>query len=353
MRERDMGTYQMLWDCPACETEKLLGLDHRHCPNCGSAQDPQRRYFPPAGEEVAVRDHRYTGADKVCPACDAPAAAVANNCASCGSGLDEAKAAARRAEQVASAGGFAADSAKAARDEFREARARERGDAPPPPAKPKSRVVPVVLAIVALLVLSATVFLFWKKSVEVEVAGHRWERVISVEEYKRVSESAWRDQVPVGATGVSCNKQERSKKKVQDGETCTTKRKDMGDGTYKQVEECRPKYREEPVYDDHCRYQVERWTEARKAKAEGMSLESAPRWPEVQLGRTGTCLGCEREGARSATYEVRFIERPSGEEKRCTLEEARWASLAVGSRWQVKSRVIGGGLDCDSLQAVR
>src|SRR5688572_28230933 len=38
--------FQMLWDCRFCGTSKLLGLDHRHCPNCGAAQDPEWRYFP-------------------------------------------------------------------------------------------------------------------------------------------------------------------------------------------------------------------------------------------------------------------------------------------------------------------
>ena len=102
MSERDLGTYQMLWDCPSCDTPKLLGLDHRHCPNCGAAQEPARRYYPSDEDKIAVRDHRYTGKDKICPACESPASALAHNCGNCGSPLDEAKEVKTREEQRAS-----------------------------------------------------------------------------------------------------------------------------------------------------------------------------------------------------------------------------------------------------------
>ena len=50
------GTYQMLWDCKFCGTQKLLGVTHRHCPNCGAAQDPERRYFPAEADMVALEN---------------------------------------------------------------------------------------------------------------------------------------------------------------------------------------------------------------------------------------------------------------------------------------------------------
>ena len=34
-------TYEMMWDCPYCGTKHLLGLTHRHCPNCGAARSPR------------------------------------------------------------------------------------------------------------------------------------------------------------------------------------------------------------------------------------------------------------------------------------------------------------------------
>ncbi len=120
MREEDAGRYQMLWDCPACETPKLLGIDHRHCPNCGNPQDPKRRYFPPEGEEIAVNDHAYHGADLKCPACETPCSAVANNCGACGAGLDAAKSVEQRSEQIrGERDDFAKDTAKTAKTDFK------------------------------------------------------------------------------------------------------------------------------------------------------------------------------------------------------------------------------------------
>jgi hypothetical protein len=354
MREEDLGTYQMLWDCSACETPGLLGLTHRHCPNCGSAQDPSRRYFPSEAQKVAVADHVYSGADRVCPACETPSSARASHCGSCGSALDGAKAARTRSEQVAAdASAFASDDARAARSEFKAQRQAEKGAAPAAtaPAKTGSKAgkgcLIAILAVVALVL----VMIFWKKEVGVEVVGHQWSRSIAVEQYGPVVESAWRDQLPPGAYATSCRKAERSTKKVADGEECVMKRKDNGDGTFKQVKSCKPKYREEPVYGEKCSYTVDRWRTVRTEKAEGSALGDALRWPEVTLKQRGSCRGCEREGARSETYTVRLRQAKSGAEDRCDFPEAKWRSFAVGSRWKSKARVMTDGLDCASLTA--
>ena len=40
-------------------------------------------------------------------------------------------------------------------------------------------------------------------------------------------------------------------------------RVDRGDGTYTKKRECTPKYRKEPVYDQKCRYKIDKWSLAR------------------------------------------------------------------------------------------
>jgi hypothetical protein len=79
--------YEMLWNCSHCSTQKLLGLTHRHCPNCGAKQDPSARYFPADHEKVAVQNHQYVGADLVCRYCSAACSRKAHNCAQCGAPL--------------------------------------------------------------------------------------------------------------------------------------------------------------------------------------------------------------------------------------------------------------------------
>lgn len=341
MASRDLGTYQMLWDCAFCGSEKLLGLTHRHCPGCGSPQDPSRRYFPSEADKVAVEDHRFTGVDKVCPNCQTPNGAAASHCGNCGSPLDGSKEVERAATRDASS--------EAGKSLEAEKRAQKRAAAMPPQEPPKKKgrgcMILVVLAIGAVIATALCMGL-WKREATLSVSGHRWERSIAVERFGPVSDSAWCDSMPGGAYNVSQTEKERSTRKVEDGEECTTKQVDNGDGSFKEVEDCRTKYRSEPVYDQWCSYTIDKWSKARSEDASGKNLN--PAWPEVRLGRTGQCDGCEREGARSAKYIVTLTD-PKGDTQTCDLPEAKWKSMADGSRWKGEIRVLTGGLDCDAL----
>ena len=99
--ELEEGTFQMLWDCQYCGSEKLLGVTHRFCPHCGAAQNPDTRYFPTAGEEVALHDHVYVGVDVLCPACEAPNSAAADFCGNCSASLEDGEKARVRPGQIA------------------------------------------------------------------------------------------------------------------------------------------------------------------------------------------------------------------------------------------------------------
>ncbi len=354
MSETDLGTYQMLWDCPYCGSAKLLGKTHRHCPACGAAQDPERRYFPSDEDKVTVEDHEFTGADRKCPACSTPMAAAATHCAGCGSAMDGSAAVETRADQVHASGTAAAgESVQDAVDEMRaSAAAAEEGPPEPPPKKKKSKVGCVIGCVVLALVLAVIavvlVVVLWKRESSIQVAGHTWERTIEVEEYRSVKDEDWCDEMPSAAHDVTRSKEVRSHKKVADGEDCSVRRKDQGDGTFKEVEECKTRYREEPVYDQKCKYTVERWKHDRTAKETGLSLADSPSWPSVKLSKTGTCIGCEREGSRDERYTVHFAS-DEGEDLECDLPLSSWSGYETGSRWTGKVGVVTGKLDCDSL----
>jgi hypothetical protein len=147
---------------------------------------------------------------------------------------------------------------------------------------------------------------------------------------------------------VSRSREVRSHRKIADGQTCQTRRKDAGDGTYKEVEECSTKYREEPVYDDKCSYTIDRWQRDRTATAEGSALAEEPKWPEVRLSRSGSCIGCEREGKRNERYEL-HVKTDDGKDSSCDFDQPKWSGIADGSKWKMKFAVITGFPDCDSL----
>jgi hypothetical protein len=300
-------TYQMLWDCEYCSHPKLLGVSHRHCPNCGAAQNPAKRYFPPDSEKVAVEDHEYAGADVHCPACREPQSSKANNCGNCGSPLKGGQAAVMHAD-------------------------------PTPPPKKKSYawvfiLIGVVLAaIVGIFVMRAC----WKKEAVLAVTGHSWKRTIDVERYDKVKEDGACSSVPSGARIIDRHKGEKK---------CTTKKVDQGDGTFKEKTECT-----EPA--EQCTYEVLKWKVARTLEEKGAGTGGTPKWPEVRLGRTGSCEGCEREGKRVESYIVDMKETPGGETHSCTFDSPdKWKKYADGSEWKGKIRVVGGDLDCDSLVA--
>lgn len=321
MTDRDLGTYQMLWDCSSCGTTKLLGLEHRHCGGCGAAQDEDARYFPSDEDKVAVQDHTFVGADAECPACGSPMSATVQNCTNCGSGMD---------------GAAKVDLVDAA------------PKAPPPKPKSGGCGKLLVVGLVVGLALLA-VMIFWKKDVTAELSGKSWSRSIDVEVYGPQSKSAWCDQMPARARKVTRKSEVRDHKKIPDGETCTTKKRDNGDGSFTEYQDCKPKYRKEPIYADKCRFQVDEWTKTRTERAEG-SVD--PHWPDPQLKRAGSCVGCEREGRRSQEYRGTFA-IDGGDSFTCTWDQAAWEQKEVGSRWTTKASVMTGGASCGSLELTR
>lgn len=354
MSTTEKGTFQMLWDCEYCGTEKLLGLDHRHCPCCGAPQDPERRYFPKDEDKVAVEDHKFHGADRVCGACSTPNGALAEFCGNCGSPLTEAAEAKRREAQTSgAAGNFSEDSANAASDELKGSSSSSSDDdrynkpveTPDVSMSPAGKVaMGCFLVAVTLAILVSVVALVWKKDASMAVTGHSWERTIQVEAYKTVTESAWDDQVPSGAKQVRCKSEVRSYNKVPDGETCRTKRVDQGDGTYREVEECKTKYKKEPEYDDKCSYKIDKWVVDRTEKASGKGLKPAPSWPTVRARR-----GQEREGKRGETYSVHYKDT-DGKAYTCTMDQGPWSKAKKGAKYTGKVKVMTGGLDCSSLK---
>lgn len=323
------AVYEMFWDCRYCGQKKLLGLTHRFCAKCGAPQDPSARYFPPEEEKVAVHEHVFVGADLACPACRQPMSRAASCCTNCGSPLGKGAEVQLRAEPGPPLA----------------------GPQRPPPAAPAKRTwVPVaIVAGVLLLVSVVAVALFWKRTASVVVTGHAWARAVDVQRFEPVRKSDWCDGLPMGARELSRRREQRSTKQVRDGETCTKRKKDNGDGTYKEVRECSPKYRSEPVMGDRCDYEITEWRTVRTATERGASLADKPRWPTVALSRSGTCVGCEREGARSETYTLELEDGATKEKATCTLPEARWATFAKGTRWKAKVRMMTGGVDCEGM----
>lgn len=346
-------TYEMLWDCKFCGQRKLLGKTHRHCPNCGAPQDHTARYYPADNEKVAVENHRFVGADRRCGSCGEASSAAAKHCGNCGAPLADAGAVATRSDRV-DAEGAARDASGAgimAAGASNDGRSRTGGVAG---AKGGSKRVFGCGGVVGLAILAGfLLFFFWKQPATMEVTGHSWTRSIEIESLQTVQEGAWCDELPAGARVLGREKRERSKKQVADGEDCSLRKKDQGDGTFTEVRECKPKYRDEPVLGEYCRFAIDRWKAVRTDKASGTSLAETPAWPDAKPEPAGQCLGCERLGKRDATYTLHLRNKKTGSAEECSLDEGAWRAYSVGQKVDAEVRRLGAGLDCSSLEAAK
>ena len=410
VREFREGTYQMLWDCPQCGRKKNLGVDHRHCPGCGAAQDANARYFPADHEEVPTKFNGRTP-DLECEYCGSPTSSAHNNCVNCGGPLDkassvhvrpsipdgmgetgadakrdhEARKAAERARQRAAHARYHTkqghtqrkqDWQTAEQDAKRAARARRpQGSSRSSwEYSPPSRSLGLdwhrlgAIGGVALLTLLLLISMLWTKDVRVEVQSQTWERKQSVERLQSENGSDWCDSKPYDAYNVSSERKGRRYKKVRDGKTCTDippkcttkcRKVDNGDGSFSRDcketctqarRECKPKYREEPVYDDYCRWTVDRWSHTRWVTESGTG-QREPRWPRPRYKNCTGSLGCERLGSRQSTYSVGFVAPEENYESlTCEFSQSAWKRYTPGTSWKAKIRVVWGNLQCSSLQ---
>lgn len=334
--------FEMLWDCSSCGTNALLGKSQRRCPNCGAPQDPTKRYFPKPGEEVALDGHRFEGADWVCGACTTPNGAAAAFCQNCGNPKDGNQQVRFQPDRILQ-GGALVETANAAVGGASTKTASTTNAA----TKPKSKALLLIAAAIALVVVVVAVLLLWKKDVTVDVMAHTWKRAVDIERYEAVRESAWCDSMPGGAYNVHRSRERRSTRQIADGQTCHDRQVDRGDGTFVVKTECQTKYRSEPIYDDKCSFDVDRWHKVRDEIAQGGLLQQ-PAWPQPRL-QLGSGRGAERTGARSERYTVQLRDAQSGKTHECDYDEAKWRSIADRSRHKIKVRLIGTAV-CDSLQ---
>jgi hypothetical protein len=352
--EKLLGRFEMLWDCSFCGKTKLLGITHRHCPECGGAQDQTKRYFPTDADKVAVKDD-YAGHDRTCGSCNHANGAKATFCAGCGAPLDEAAAVKKRADQVVQKGQqFMADDALKAEAELTDRKTHEAS------GKPIARPVMAVkkkswLWLYILLSVLVLFSLIWfmcirKKAIDVVVDGQHWTKSIAIEEYKEVEHQDWQDRLPTKRTRQgNCANKQRDSKKVPDGQDCHMRRVDKGDGTFEEREECTTKYRSEPIYDTWCSYWVNEWTviDTKEATADD---GAEPAWPETGMKPVGLVMqGSRREGARTETFTVDLADK-KGHAFHCDVGKDLWSKLTKGTAAKASVRTGSDEFVCGDLK---
>ncbi len=268
VEKRGAGTYQMLWDCKFCGTEKLLGVDHRHCPNCGAPQDPAARYFPKEEDMVEIADHQFVGADKICPACSQPNSAASTYCQECGADLATGETV-KTLDDVELGTGIATTESRPdlVKNNFDAEMARVQAEEAKKTAflglNRREWTIAGVFTLAAVIIVGIVFAVTYRRDATGTVAALKWERVIEIESFEQVPSEGWKDAVPGDAYNRSCRQKQRGTEKVEVGSHQECKNVDQGDGSFKR--ECRTvkDYEDRPVYDDYCTYIVDRWVKAR------------------------------------------------------------------------------------------
>lgn len=315
--------YEMLWRCEFCGKDKLRGKSQRFCPQCGAPQNPNQRYFPNNAELVAVDDTVYHGADVICPACKTANPANNGFCQQCSAPL-----------QNASSVHLQQDSDIAEN---------------PKADKNHTSIFFTILGIV--LVIGAFFLLdhFWRKTITLELVSAEWKREIKIEQFRAVHDSSWCSSMPYNAYSVYRHSEVRSHNKIADGQRCTSKRVDRGNGTFTTKQSCVTKYRDEPVYADKCDYKVDRWEYSRSVYASG--TDKLPHDPVLNMPKSLNCLGCEREAQHVARY-ILNLRNQANEAVVCDVPMRTWQLAELPSQWTMKVSMFSKAKHCETLKVI-
>lgn len=348
--------YQMFWDCGHCGTKKLLGVSHRHCPNCGAAQDETKRYFPPDGEEVELHNHIYYGIDWDCAYCSTPNSKNSHNCVNCGGGKDGTKNVKLVGEpyQEETTSYQTSTSTPQEKLEIKRTVLYER---PSTPVKEKNSSSLWIILGVSLFALFIGFLIYGfnsKTDHTLTVASKTWSRSIDIEEYRAIHDTDWCSSMPSDGYNVSSFRDVRSHRDVADGQECHTEKRDRGDGSYSSQRVCHTKYRREPVYDNRCSYTVNRWRFSNSVLARGDD-KTTPYDPDVSMYRNySQHLGSKRVGSKSESYNIDFFYVDSNKNKMasCSYSQQRWNNFNVNSQHHGQVRMIGG-LICNEITNIQ
>jgi hypothetical protein len=350
MTKKKIGYVKLIWTCPRCGTRNPG--PNKFCNGCGAPQPEDVQFEQPAEAEL-IKDsgelaRAKAGPDVHCPYCGGRNPAGVKFCGACGGDLTQAKA--RQTGRVV--GAYRAPSgatrpcpACGTANPLTSLKCSNCGSAlpsteaasPTAPAPARSSNTPLLIGGVAagLCLLAAGILLALslqrdERSAVVEAVA--WERTVAIEQFGPVQHEDWEDDVPSGASALSCELAYRTTQPDPAPvatEVCGTPYTvDEGSGFGEVVQDC--SYR---VYEPRCTYTVDEWSVVDTRSASGSDLNA--QWPEVVLAGDD-----ERRGAEAETYDVTL----RSDDDVYTYDPstaAEFADFAVGSQWAVTINGLG------------
>ena len=348
------------WDCPICGTKEIRG-DVSNCPSCGRARGDVKFYVKGYTEGQSLREDQLgqfeqlddkkaeemgSNPDWYCSFCNSLNSDNAQVCSNCG---------ATRADSEAN---YFDRLKKKQEEEAAELAARPQ---PQAEKKPKSKLLFVILAVLAILL----VVWLMPKTKPGTIKSFAWAQQIQTEDYREVTEEDW--SVPSGGEIVSQQQKVHHYDSVQTGTREETRSRsvidhyetkyrleDNGNGSFSQVPYQVPVYGTEyytvevPVYTNVPRYQtaytykIWRWTAGETLKTSGNDHTAV--WAELPEDENKR----EKANGRYGEYYFSVLNDKGEEIAYCVAESnwqknaAVWESLQEGQ--PVKIQTSGGSV---------
>ncbi len=348
MPQEELGYVELEWTCPNCGTRNPGS--RKNCASCGAAMPKDAKFELPAQQEL-IKDAQkiqaaQAGPDITCPYCGTRNPAKAISCKQCGGDLTDAQARAKlgvlgafddtKQPDVKCPNCGTLNPATALKCSNCGASLKRPTPAPAPtqtlaPTRGMNPLMIGGIVAVILLCLVGAYFLFFRTSDTVgTVTGVTWQRTIAILAQTPVRDANWQDQIPAGATVLSCELKPRRFSDVQEANSvkvCGTPYViDQANGTGQVVQDCQYQ-----VSEQYCSFTRLQWTVINTVAARGTDLQ--PNWPALAL-KTG-----EREGNRAEEYRVIFD--AGGKQYTYQPPASEFARFQRGSRWNLKINGLG------------
>lgn len=350
MPQESLGYVKLEWTCPKCRSRNPG--PEKTCLSCGAPQPADVQFEQPERQEL-ITDPRALeeakqGPDIHCAFCGTRNPANAQTCSQCGADLKDGLR--RQAGQVVGAfasgpaveikcpncGSANPESALKCAHCGAPLQLQVRPTAAAPPAGRKLSLWAIIaLALVGIACLIGAVSLISRATRMEEmvgvVEGVKWTTMVYVEALRPVRYQGWRQEIPPEAEIGSCSLRVHH---VQDqpaenaNKICGTPYNvDKGSGYAEVVQDCQYE-----VLMDYCDYQVIQWQRVDTLTLSGNDLQ--PRFAEPALSSDS------RLGGQEAIFEVVF-RTPAGQISYTTDDQALFAQLLPGSRWQLTINGFG------------
>ncbi|MBN1962498.1 MAG: hypothetical protein JW841_16315 [Deltaproteobacteria bacterium] len=211
----------------------------------------------------------------------------------------------------------------------------------------------IIIGVLLCLIIGFLIVLNQQNKIQLRIIGHSWQHKIDIEKFGPISEDNWCDNLPVDAQIIRRERQIRSQRPIPAGDKCITVRHDNGDGTFRESQKCQELFKNQPVYDDRCFYNINRWHNNRFVITQGNKQDQTRPWPKVELQQTGQCIGCEREGQKISEYIIYLLVSDIEKKYSCLLPESQWLLLKLNTTLKMPVNEIKQKLQCISLTLVK